>query len=150
MININSNADLKNFTLNASDFIALTRITGFANVVSSKIVDIEYIRNHKVTAFCGLGSPEKFRNSLYDIGITPVEILNFRDHHCYTLKDIEKIKKKALEHNASVLITTLKDAVKIECFDFSGFELYYALLDTEIVDESGRDRNEAFKTAAGL
>ncbi len=59
-------------------------------------------------AFCGLGNPASFRQSLDAIGLREVELVEFTDHHEYSAGDME-----ALRARAEVLITTAKDAVKV-------------------------------------
>lgn len=59
-------------------------------------------------AFCGLGNPASFRQSLDAMGLREVELVEFGDHHEYSAGEIG-----ALRARAEVLITTAKDAVKL-------------------------------------
>jgi tetraacyldisaccharide 4'-kinase len=63
-------------------------------------------------AFCGIGYPQKFRDSLTGVGLTVDSFIPFPDHHVYTAKDFEKLNALASRSGAR-LITTAKDAVKI-------------------------------------
>ena len=60
-------------------------------------------------AFCGLGNPGSFRQSLDRMGLREVELMVFPDHHEYGAEDLEKLRQKG-----EVWITTAKDAVKVE------------------------------------
>lgn len=59
-------------------------------------------------AFCGLGNPGSFRQSLDRLGLGGVELVVFPDHHEYVAADLAGLRAKG-----EVLITTAKDAVKV-------------------------------------
>ena len=67
-----------------------------------------------VLAFCGIGSPESFFTMLSRNGFCVCSTISFRDHHRYTPADLEKIASEAKNAGAAAIITTAKDAVKIE------------------------------------
>ena len=67
----------------------------------------------KIFAFCGLGNPENFFNSLENIGLIIIKKKIFPDHHYFSNSEIEKLIKIAENENID-LVTTLKDFVKIE------------------------------------
>ena len=64
-------------------------------------------------AFCGIGRPESFRNSLEEVGIRLEGLEVFPDHHVYTGEDIQHLRALMESTGASGLITTAKDAVKL-------------------------------------
>jgi len=77
----------------------------------------ELLRTEKVFAFCGLGNPADFFRTIgdrFDLCGTRA----FRDHHVYSQTDIEGIEDEAGAAGAEVLITTGKDAVKLDKTDF--------------------------------
>jgi 3-deoxy-D-manno-octulosonic-acid transferase len=59
-------------------------------------------------AFCGLGNPASFRQTLDSLGLAHVELTIFPDHHPYSEADL-----KSLRQRADVLLTTSKDLVRI-------------------------------------
>lgn len=63
-------------------------------------------------AFAGLGHPKKFKNTLENLNINLVGWYPFPDHHVYTDKEIESLKKETADKNAT-LITTEKDLVRL-------------------------------------
>lgn len=79
-------------------------------------------RGHSISkrmfSFCGLGNPADFFRIVGErfnlVGSKP-----FRDHHVYSQTDIETIEREAVAAGAEVLITTGKDAVKLNQADFS-------------------------------
>ncbi|MDR0632112.1 MAG: tetraacyldisaccharide 4'-kinase [Holosporaceae bacterium] len=64
----------------------------------------------RVVAFCGIGYPNKFFNSLADFAI--VEKIAFPDHYPFSDADIEKLIFKAERWKAQ-LVTTEKDFMRI-------------------------------------
>ena len=66
----------------------------------------------KYYAFTAIGNPDRFYDLLEENGLTLVKTKSFPDHHNYTCKEINILKKYAKKHNYS-LITTKKDYVKI-------------------------------------
>ena len=67
----------------------------------------------KIIAVCGLGSPDNFKKTLEQYGAYITKFLTFKDHHEYTLTDIQNIEKQFKQNNAKLLVTTEKDWVKI-------------------------------------
>lgn len=61
-----------------------------------------------VGAFCGLGQPAGFEQTLKEIGIAPAFIEVFPDHHRYTEAEIA-----ALRARAAILVTTEKDLMNV-------------------------------------
>ncbi|HUR98929.1 MAG TPA: tetraacyldisaccharide 4'-kinase [Pyrinomonadaceae bacterium] len=67
-------------------------------------------------SFCGLGNPKPFLRMLANEGTAITR--QFRDHHRYTQADIQGIENAAREYQCDTLVTTAKDAVKLEGLDF--------------------------------
>jgi tetraacyldisaccharide 4'-kinase len=65
-------------------------------------------------AFCAIANPESFRATLEEAGARVSEFAAFRDHHPYADADLRKIEERAGRAGAGVLVTTEKDAVKLE------------------------------------
>jgi len=74
---------------------------------------LHVLAGRKVLAFCGLGNPESFFQSLRNLGARLIATKVFEDHAEYGPARIEIIKAAAQEYETSVLITTQKDAVKL-------------------------------------
>jgi tetraacyldisaccharide 4'-kinase len=62
----------------------------------------------RVGAFCGLGQPETFRDTLRDAGVAVEFFERFPDHHHYKREEIA-----AMARRADVLVTTEKDLMNI-------------------------------------
>ena len=74
----------------------------------------EELINRRVFAFAGLANDEQFFASLRANGLNVVGTSSFRDHHRYTAADVAAIKAAARAAEAGAIVTTEKDAVKID------------------------------------
>ncbi len=68
----------------------------------------------RVVAFAGIARPERFFNALRSLGYEVARELTFPDHHWYSAGDIARIQAAARDANASLIVTTEKDAVRCE------------------------------------
>ena len=68
----------------------------------------------RIVAFAGIARPERFFNALRSLGYDVARELTFRDHHWYTASDLDTIRSAAREMNASLIVTTEKDAVRCD------------------------------------
>jgi len=73
----------------------------------------------RVAAFCAIGNPASFFESLRRMGYELTIEKSFVDHHVYSQDEIESLVKTAKDAGASSLITTAKDAVKLRSLSFS-------------------------------
>ena len=70
------------------------------------------LRGRKVVAFAGIGRPEKFFETLRQIGAHVVETHSFADHHPYGVAEIAALAEQAQAAQAQ-LVTTAKDFVRL-------------------------------------
>lgn len=68
------------------------------------------LESKKVLAFAGIGHPEKFYQTLQDLGYDVVKTHDFEDHHAYADAEIEELIKEA---DGLPIVTTEKDFVKL-------------------------------------
>ncbi len=79
--------------------------TGESRAVSALTQD-------RVAAFCGIGNPEGFTQTLSRL-TTVADQRTFPDHHHYSAAELDELERWRRETGADVLVTTLKDLVKI-------------------------------------
>jgi tetraacyldisaccharide 4'-kinase len=84
------------------------------------------LRGQKICAFAGIGSPDNFRRGLTALGAEVVSFRTFPDHHPYTPSDIEALRRIAKKSDASLIVTTEKDGVRLS--DFPDFRAMISLL----------------------
>jgi tetraacyldisaccharide 4'-kinase len=66
-----------------------------------------------VAAFCGIARPGQFFDGLIAGGLKLVSRTAFPDHYCYTERDLKSLQKKARNAEATALVTTDKDMIRL-------------------------------------
>jgi tetraacyldisaccharide 4'-kinase len=82
-----------------------------------RLVVPQELTSRRVFAFAGLADNEQFFASLRANGFDLAGSTGFRDHHRYTAADVAAIKNAAQAAGAEAIVTTEKDAVKIDDHD---------------------------------
>ena len=87
----------------------------YKELVYGRIIPInnEKFVGNKVIAFCGIGRPEKFFDSLKNIGAQIIKEISYADHHLYNDQDLNYLISLSKEQNIK-LVTTKKDWVRID------------------------------------
>jgi tetraacyldisaccharide 4'-kinase len=67
----------------------------------------------RVAAFCGLGAPQSFWNTLAQLNLDVVSTWAFDDHHAYKPEDLRRLRQQAQTAGAEVLVTTEKDIMNL-------------------------------------
>jgi len=91
-----------------------------------------------VLAFSAIGNPASFRRSLEQEGVRIVAEYRFRDHHRFTVKDLETMVAEAVRQNASALVCSEKDIYNLPEGWISPLPLYVPRVKTEILGEANR------------
>jgi tetraacyldisaccharide 4'-kinase len=99
----------------------------------------EYNAKENAFAFCGLGNPKNFYESLKQKGVNLAGEMSFPDHHFYKSEDILEIEKAAENTGSRNLVTTPKDAVKLQSRQFS-IPCFIAEIET-VIDDPVRFRD---------
>ncbi len=74
-------------------------------------------------AFCGIGRPDSFRQTVAQSAIDPVAFKALPDHHAYQQRVVKQLKIEAEKAGADCFLCTEKDLVKLHGFDL-GLPLY--------------------------
>jgi tetraacyldisaccharide 4'-kinase len=72
------------------------------------------VAGRRVMAFCGLADPSPFQATLAALGARVLGLTAFPDHHPYTPDEIERLASAGRKAGAEILVTTEKDAVRLE------------------------------------
>jgi tetraacyldisaccharide 4'-kinase len=107
--------------------IEVTFLPNRAIAVDGKSMSVEELlaeTEGRVQAFCGIGNPEAFRQTIEQASFELSDFRAFPDHHHYSEKDLSQLlavsessQRRELgdEHEQpGVILTTLKDLVKID------------------------------------
>jgi len=76
-------------------------------------------KNKKGFLFCAIGNPKSFLKQMETDGISVSGKRFLRDHSGYDQREVTTIEEHALKADASFLLTTAKDAVKLRDLHFS-------------------------------
>jgi len=97
-----------------------------------------FLKGRRVVAFAGIARPEVFKKTLEELGANVVFFKSFIDHHFYKSRELIALNEKKEELDASCIVTTEKDWVKIE--DISSAFTDLAYLTIRFTLSSGQDR----------
>jgi tetraacyldisaccharide 4'-kinase len=81
-----------------------------------KTFSLEQAKGKRVFAFCGIGNPQSFRETLLSAGLQIAGFLAFRDHHRYSAGDMQSIKDTAERTESEWIVTTEKDIMRLRSF----------------------------------
>lgn len=103
--------------LNQGVFKAETKLERCVSVAFQTEENLGFLKEKKVFAFSGIGSPEAFKKSIESAGAKIVSYKIFKDHYNYQKEDLLTLLDQYSASQADLILTTEKDAVKL--FNFS-------------------------------
>jgi tetraacyldisaccharide 4'-kinase len=110
----------------------LQRFSGPAESGSDR-EPLSYLKGRRVFAFSGIATPESFEKFLRDLGALLVGRERFLDHYRYAAEDLSELFAMAVRAGAECVVTTEKDAVRIDEAQRGALPLYYLRLEIEII-----------------
>ncbi|MBL7106160.1 MAG: tetraacyldisaccharide 4'-kinase [Phycisphaerae bacterium] len=112
-----------------------TRVVAF----EKGCIQLDQIRNKKIFAFCGIGNPDSFFNTIKTLGCTLTGKRIYNDHHNYTKQDLTDIYEEAIYLQADMILTTHKDWTKITLLPSAEKHPTLACLEVDIDFTQGFD-----------
>jgi tetraacyldisaccharide 4'-kinase len=94
-------------------FTARIRSTGLFDGRGSPVASTQ-LAARRFVAVCGIANPAVFAHSIRELDLAAEEILTFPDHHAYRRRDLAAIRRAADRSGGAWILTTEKDAVKLE------------------------------------
>lgn len=102
---------------------------------------LDSLRGKNILAFCGIGNPEKFFDSLINLNMQVVATRCWPDHHHYSADDIQELAAWTRQFpDTSHLVCTMKDWVKLRMRNIGDAQLAAVEIELEIL--SGREEIE--------
>jgi tetraacyldisaccharide 4'-kinase len=99
------------------------------------------IAGRSVVAFCGLGNPQSFRNTLMSLGVRVTAFRAYPDHHAYSAHDLRDLQRWVrTKAPGGVAVTSQKDLVKLRRTQMGGRDLWALRVRLEFV--AGQDEIE--------
>lgn len=130
-----ASADAVARRLGIADAFLVTRTIHQPRPLASHTVVVD--RTAGVLACAGIAQPQRFFDDLSSSGWRLVETLRFVDHHPYRQSDVARIVARARASGASLVLTTEKDAVRLEGLDLAGIA-FAAVPLTSTIEPSDR------------
>ena len=95
---------------------AIHRPLYFYRLIDEEKVNIGELQNKKLALVSAIGSPGCFEKTILRLGLKINKHFIFRDHHLYAKDDMDRINDYCRKNNIDTVISTEKDAVKLEKF----------------------------------
>lgn len=109
-------------------------------VFGEEKLSLDWLKGKRVGAMSGIAVPESFEIFLQQLGAVEVVPFRFLDHHRFTARELRKIKNRISRQGLDVLVTTEKDAVRIEQDFEPGIPFYFLRVEIHLL--SGADNFE--------
>lgn len=115
-----------------------------AKTVENKEISLDKLKNKKIFAFCGIGNPGAFFETIKGLESNLIGSKVYNDHHHYKESDIADIFNHANDLGVELILTTQKDwaSAKHEVRN-TKYEQFFAFLAIEIQFLSGEDKLKA-------
>ncbi len=98
-----------------------TVLTDYQDLSEGTIRPLRELTGRKAVAVAALGNPRQF---LHDLGRSGLRIINefiFPDHHPFTQQELDLVLDRSRRLGAELLVTTEKDAVRLQELEMQGF-----------------------------
>lgn len=110
-------------------------IAGLRHLATGETYDAKEFGGWNVALMCGIGNPHAFADDVLQAGMNIVGETFFRDHHRFSQRELDQAVRAARESVADAVVTTEKDAVRLEGLGQCDFPIYAAQLKIESEDE---------------
>jgi tetraacyldisaccharide 4'-kinase len=100
---------------------------------SGEVEPLDSLGNQLIAAFCGIGNPGAFRETLKQCGYNVTAFREFPDHHRYDENDIAELSRWAESQDATAVVCTHKDLVKINAAKLGGKPLLAVVIGLEFL-----------------
>lgn len=95
--------------------------------------DLDILRGRRVGAFSGIAAPDSFEAFLRNLGAHLLYTRRFLDHHRFSVEELNHTFEQAQEARLDFLVTTEKDAVRIDSGHQFPIPLYFLRLEIDIL-----------------
>jgi len=118
---------------------AIHKPTEICDTKTKKAFGLDWLAKKRVMLLSSIGDPGYFEETVRDLKADVVEHIIFNDHHNYTEADSEHIIKRCNERSFDIIVTTEKDAVKINRLHltFANYTVFTLMVEMEIT--SGKE-----------
>lgn len=128
---------LKKYFVNKQVFTGFYIEEGIYDVKTHHFFDIREFQGQKSLVVCGIANPDSV---LKVFGKNHIDVANkmiFTDHKNYTLKEVHNIRKRFYDTNSYSVLTTQKDAVKLNKYskELDDIDIYYLKIELKLDEQ---------------
>jgi tetraacyldisaccharide-1-P 4'-kinase len=102
-------ARIREVNSRAPVYLSTVRPVAWHELRTKRSLPPEAFAGQSVVAFCGLGNPAAFWETLQDVGCIVSQRHVFADHHRYSASDLRRVAAS----ESDVIVTTEKDAINL-------------------------------------
>ncbi len=128
---------LRRYNDRASVVRAAYHVTEAQEMRSGRRAEASALAGRRLLAFCGLGSPKSFSDTLAGLGVRLGGTMEFPDHHWYTVTDLQELAQQATAIGAEGIVTTEKDWIRLRGLGLPLVPLW--VLSVRLVLETGHE-----------
>jgi tetraacyldisaccharide 4'-kinase len=96
-----------------------------------QVMSLDALNDLRLFGFSGIAHPERFKETLTEMGLNISGFLSFADHYIYKEEDLKNIFLQASQLGANGCIATEKDMVKLALFEDGAIPLYALRMEVE-------------------
>ena len=100
-----------------SPVFRVTRAIGAPRRVAGPRDSVVVPSGSRVFVVTGIARPDRFVSDISSVGWDISGIIEFRDHHLFTARDVKRIAAEAEAAGSALVVTTEKDAVRLAACD---------------------------------
>ncbi|MEN9653212.1 MAG: Tetraacyldisaccharide 4-kinase [Verrucomicrobiota bacterium] len=114
------------------------RARELVEVDGSRRLPMAELKGRRIAAFSGIATPERFEELLTRHGAVIAANRRFLDHHAFNDEDLDEVLDQAMQAKVEMIVTTEKDAVRLQGRFRPSVPLMFVRLEVEILgDEEG-------------
>ena len=105
-------------------------------LASQKRFSLSDFRGKKVIALAAIGNPKQFLNDLVLAGIDLEDQFLYPDHHRFSQMELSKALKRCQQRSAACVLTTEKDAVRLQRLEFEEGQIFVVSIKAKTRDQA--------------
>ncbi len=105
----------------------------FEDVFTGQRRELDLLKGRRIASLSGIAQPESFESSLIGLGANLVYTKRFADHHRFTQQEVLNVINRSKKRQASMVITTQKDAVRFPKLDRRDLPVLFMRVEIKIV-----------------
>jgi tetraacyldisaccharide 4'-kinase len=110
-------------------------ITELRHLATGEVYAVKNFAGWNTAVACGIANPTAFSEDILQAGMNIVSENFFMDHHPFSQEDLDRVSGAARESGADAIVTTEKDAVRLEGLTHGDVPIYSANVEIQSDDE---------------